>query len=78
MSWRRGTLRDADRSLAAKAGMAAGKIILQFYPEKTEQLLLRLEHEFRGRDASAIRKTRFGLRSGGDGYQFFVIEQHYL
>ncbi len=71
-------LKDADRQLAAKAGVAAGKILLQFFDEEIEQLLLRIEQEFAGRDASTIRKTRFGLRPIGKRYEFFVIEQRYL
>ncbi|HVA49827.1 MAG TPA: hypothetical protein VNH11_25895 [Pirellulales bacterium] len=78
MSWRRGTLQEADRKLAAKAGVPAGRILLQFYPAETEQLLLRAEHDFRGRDASTIRKTRFGVRPADRGYEFFVVDQQYL
>jgi hypothetical protein len=29
-------------------------------------------------DTSTVRKTRFGLRATGQGYEFFVIEQRYL
>ncbi|HQU42371.1 MAG TPA: hypothetical protein PK867_06140 [Pirellulales bacterium] len=78
MSWRRGTLQEADRKLAAKAGVPAGRILLQFYPAETEQGLLRAEHDFRGRDASTIRKTRFGVRATDRGYEFFVVDQQYL
>jgi hypothetical protein len=78
MSWRSGALKDADRRLAAKALVPAGRILLQFFSAETEQLLLHTEQEFRGRDVSTIRKTRFGLRATGEGYEFFVIEQQYL
>ena len=78
MWWRSGARKDADRHLAAKAGVSAGRILLQFFSEETEQLLLHIEQSFRGRDASTIRKTRFGLRPTGKGYEFFVIEQRYL
>jgi hypothetical protein len=75
MSWRSGALKDADRQLAAKAGVPPGKILFQFFDKETEQLLLRTEQEFDGRDASTIHKTRFGLRPIGKGYEFFVIAQ---
>ena len=76
MSWRVGRLKEADRDLMTRAGVpAAGKLILQFYPDATEQILLHLEHDFKGRDASTIRKTRFGVRPAGRGYEFYVIDQ---
>lgn len=79
MTWRVGRLKEADRDLMAKAGVSAGgKVVLQFYPDETEQLLLHAEHDFKGRDASTIRKTRFGVRPAGKGYEFYVIEQTYL
>lgn len=78
MSWRGGARQEADRSLAAKAGAASGKVLLQFFPRETEELLLQVEHDYRNRDAATIRKTRFGLRPVGNDYEFFVIEQGYL
>jgi hypothetical protein len=79
MTWRVGRLKEADRDLINRAGInAAGKFVLQFYPDETEQLLLHVEHDYKGRDASTIRKTRFGVRGAGNGYEFYVIEQTYL
>lgn len=79
MSWKRGKLKEADRSLISKAGIQPGPVVLQFYPDETEQLLLHAEHDFKGRDASTIRKTRFRVRPvSGGGYEFFVIDQTYL
>lgn len=79
MNWKRGRLREADRDLAARAGLPTnGRLILQFYPDETEQLLLAAEHEYKNRDASTIRKTRFGVRQMGSAYEFYVIEQTYL
>jgi hypothetical protein len=76
MSWRQGRLKEADRDLLSKAGVpAAGKVVLQFYPDATEQILLHLEHDFKGRDASTIRKTRFSVRPAGRSYEFYVIDQ---
>jgi hypothetical protein len=79
MTWRIGRLKEADRELLGRAGInAAGIPVLQFYPRETEQLLLQVEHDYDGRDVSTIRKTRFGVRSVGSGYEFYVIEQTYL
>lgn len=79
MSWRQGRLKEADRELMAKAGVpVAGKVVLQFYPDATEQNLLHLEHDYKGKDASTIRKTRYGVRPVGKGYEFYVIDQSYL
>ncbi|HVX63367.1 MAG TPA: hypothetical protein VHC19_22290 [Pirellulales bacterium] len=75
-SWRQGKLRDADRELMQRAGVpTANKIVLQFYPDETEQLLLRLEQDFKGVDASKIRKTTFAVRQKGRGYEFYVVDQ---
>ncbi|HEX7376259.1 MAG TPA: hypothetical protein VF278_04070 [Pirellulales bacterium] len=79
MTWKQGKLKEADRELMAKSGIpAAGKIVLQFYSDELEQLLLRLEHDFKGRDASQVRKTRFRVRPQGRGYEFYVLDQTYL
>jgi hypothetical protein len=79
MSWKQGRLKEADRELIAKAGISTGgRVVLQFYPDETEQLLLQLEHAFRNKDASTIRKTRFAVRAAGRGYEFYVIDQTYL
>jgi hypothetical protein len=79
MSWRSGKLQEADRELLGRAGLpTAAKIMLQFYPENTEQLLLIAEKNFKGRDAGEIRKTRFGVRQAGNAFEFYVIDQTYL
>lgn len=77
MSWKKGKLRDADRALMKKAGVASDGLILMFWPDDAEQQLLRLEHDFQGRDVSTIRKTRFAIRrkASGKGYEFYVVEQ---
>lgn len=78
MTWRSGALKEADRRLAAKAGVSPGPIVLQFFSAETEQLLLGIEHGFRNRDATTIRKTRFGLRPARTSYEFYVMEQSYF
>lgn len=79
--WRKGGLQQADHELLAKAGINAGKrIILKFLPPKLEQRLVILERAraaSKGRDPKEIRRTRFGVRSAGNGYAFFVLSQSY-
>ena len=77
MTWKKGKRRDADRALMNKAGVTGDGLILMFWPDEAEQQLLRLEHDFQGRDASTIRKTRFGIRrkESGKDYEFYVVEQ---
>lgn len=75
-SWRHGQLREADRELVQRAGVqAAGKLVLQFYPDEVEQMLLHLERDYRGLDASKIRRTVYAIRKQGAGYEFYVIDQ---
>jgi hypothetical protein len=74
--WRDEARRAVDRSLLARAGVATqNAIIVQFYPEKLEQLLAQLEQKFAGRKPEEIRMTRFGIRPAGSGYEFYVMEQ---
>jgi hypothetical protein len=76
MSWRQGNLKQADRELLAKAGInAPGRIIVQFYPAEIERQLAQLEVAFADRKPEQIRRTRFGVRSQGDGYEYYVIDQ---
>ena len=76
MSWRQGTLQQADRELLTRAGIGtSGKIIVQFYPPNTENQLAVLERDHRGLEATRIRKTRFGVQASGGRYEFFVVDQ---
>ena len=79
LTWRKGGLQQADRELLAKAGINVGKnIILKFLLPALEQRLVALERAYAaGRDPKSIRRTRFGVRSDGDGYAFFVLDQSY-
>ncbi len=79
LTWRKGGLKKADVELLAKAGITVGRsIILKFLPPALEQRLVTLERtRAAGRDPKSIRRTRFGVRSDGDGYVFFVLKQSY-
>ncbi len=79
MSWRSGTLQETDRTLLARAGIAAeGRVVLQFYPSEVENQLAQLERQFAGREASGIHKTRFGVKADGRRFAFYVTGQSAL
>ncbi|MGE0609489.1 MAG: hypothetical protein AB7O62_20530 [Pirellulales bacterium] len=76
LSWTRGDLVAADRALLAKAGLdATDKIVVQFYPDTTEQELATLEQSYKGRPATGIYRTVFGIRPKLSTYEFYVREQ---
>ncbi|MBX9791813.1 MAG: hypothetical protein K2Y37_23060 [Pirellulales bacterium] len=76
MAWRQGSLKAADAELMRRAGIdVGGRVILQFYPPELENRLVQLEGAFAGRTQGQIRKTRFGIKSEGQTYTFYVIEQ---
>jgi len=77
---RSGQLRDADRALAAKAGVnTAGRVVFQFYDQQTYNTLLRLENAKMGkRRIKEVKRTVFGVRAVGQRYEFYVISQEYI
>jgi hypothetical protein len=78
-SWKDGNLKDADLQLMRLAGInPSGKIAVQFYTPETENQLAYLEESFAKRKGAEIRRTRFGVRAAGKGYNFYVIDQSYL
>ena len=77
--WQGGGRKEADGKLLAKAGVqAADKPVLHFYPEATEQRLLRLERDHANREFRDIRRTYFEVEKKGGGYDFRVTQQSYL
>ncbi len=76
---RSGALRQADRELAAKAGVnTTGRVVFQFYSKQMYDSLLRLENERMGkRRIREVRRTVFGVKKVGAKYEFFVISQEY-
>jgi hypothetical protein len=76
---RSGELRQADRELAAKAGVnTTGRVVCQFYSPQMYQRLLTLENERMGkRRIREVRRTVFGVKRVGAKYEFFVISQEY-
>jgi hypothetical protein len=75
MSWRQGKMKEADAELVRRAGLPTARLVLQFYSNELEQTLLNLEHDYRGRDAGTIRRTRFAIQRVGEGYEFYVTDQ---
>lgn len=77
---RQGELRQADRQLVAKAGVnAGGRVVFQFYPQETYQLLLTLENARMGNHRiKDVLRTVFGVRGTAGRYEFYVIDQQYL
>jgi hypothetical protein len=76
LTWRSGDLEQADRELLLRAGIdAEGLLILKFLSAEVEAQLAGLEKGFRGNDPKDIKRTRFGVRADGKGFQFYVIDQ---
>ena len=64
------------RELLAKAGVdPKDRLILKFLSEKWVQRLAELEKLHAADKYPQVRKTRFGVRSAGEGYEFYVMEQ---
>lgn len=89
MSWRKdsGPMAAFDRQLMTRAGISTHRrLILQFYPKKTEQLLQDVEFQAAAEaqgttpqelDPRILLKTVFGVLSVRDGYLFYVIDQYF-
>ena len=77
-SWQEGALREADEELLGRAGVdARGKIVLKFVSPAVEAVLAALERQHAAGRAAPVRRTRFGIRAAGSGYEFFVYDQEY-
>lgn len=72
-------LREFDRQLLQKAGIdTSGKLIVQFYPAETTQLLLNAERQaLGGKPWESLLKTIFGVRGSGSSYEYYVIRQEF-
>ena len=73
------SLSGADAELFERAGEdARSGSILHFYPPATEQLLARLERDYRNRSVKEIRRTYFTVIPQGNGFAFAVTRQLYF
>lgn len=77
--WQDAPRRQADMDLLRRKGVATeGAILVQFYPAELEQTLLEIETKQANRPVRDIRKTRFGIRPSGAGFEFYVVEQQLM
>jgi hypothetical protein len=76
-----GDMREADRTLAGKAGIqTSDRIVFQFYSEEMYNQLLTLENiKFQAAKKRIIevKKTIFGIRGTPGKWEFYIIDQQY-
>ena len=79
MTWRTGTLKSFDRQLMQRANIPiSGRLIVQFIPPDTEQLLATLElRNAGGKSPKTFLKTIFGVRPAANGLEFFIVDQKF-
>ena len=77
MNWTGGGDRvKADRALFKKAGIdASGATVVHFYPQPTEQILVKTERDFQNQPSNRIRRTYFSVIEAGNGFKFNVTRQ---
>ena len=78
--WRGGQRRQTDAFLLKNAGLPIDEstIIMQFLPSEVEASLAQLERAYKDVSVQDIQHTAFGIRSGNEGFSFYVIEQEYF
>ncbi len=73
-----GKVKQFDQNFARQAGInPSGKILVQFYPPETAQMLAGLEAaeaQTRGIEIKNIRRTVFKVRPKGNGYEYYVAD----
>ncbi len=82
MLWSSGTLKRFDQQFLRAAGITTtNRIVMQFYPPEVENQLANIEMAYAEKNGKTsvkqIKKTVFGVRAEGNGYQFFVVSQQY-
>lgn len=82
MLWTSGALRGFDQRLLRAAGIPTERrIVVQFYPQSVENQLARIELQYakeNGKNSvKQIKKTVFGVRPDGSGFEYFVQSQRY-
>ena len=77
--YKSGNLREADRTLARRAGIEVeDRVVCQFYTPAMYQRLLVLENARMGkRRISEVLKTTFGVRGTPGKWEFYVLDQKY-
>ena len=82
MLWTSGALKRFDQRFLRSAGIkTSDRIVMQFYPKPVEDQLARIElaHAKKNGKTSVkqIKKTMFGVRRAGSGFEYFVDSQRY-
>ncbi|MBN1590350.1 MAG: hypothetical protein JW888_12615 [Pirellulales bacterium] len=76
-TWTQGSLERADRDLLTRANIDVGrKVIYKFLPPPLYQQLAVMEKD--AARGQKVRSTLFGIKSDGDGYQFYVMRQSFV
>jgi len=76
LTWRRGSLMEADRELIRRAGVNPDdRLILKFLPPELESQLVQLERARAGDRSDRVRTTYFAVVPQGGGYRFIVVDQ---
>lgn len=77
--WQGGKLKQQDQALLQQAGVSTtGRVVCQFYPKSIENQLAVLEKQKLGsRPLRDVKRTVFGVRPAGRGYEFYVVEIDY-
>lgn len=78
-NYNQGVLKDWDQQFMAQAGInLRNRILVQFYPPGLQTRLLELERgRLGGKELASVYRTVFGVRPGGGGFEFYVIDQTY-
>jgi hypothetical protein len=78
-SWKTGKLKQFDRALLDSNGISTrNRVVLQFYPKIVENQLALLERDnAKGRHITEYKRTVFGVRNKGSGYEYYVISQDF-
>lgn len=82
MLWTSGALKRFDKQLLTAAGInVQGRITVQFYSPKVENILANLEKSYwesKGKKSvKQVKRTVFGVRRKGNGFEYYVISQLY-
>jgi hypothetical protein len=79
MTYQFGPLKELDARLLESVGVPTrGRILMQFYPQKAENMLALAEQEYlssKGRSLEQVKRTTFGVTADGGNYRFFVKDQ---
>lgn len=76
-----GDMREADRTLARKAGIeVSDRVVFQFYSKEMYDQLLLLENikfQGAGKKMIEVKKTVFGIRGNASKWEFYILDQQY-